>query len=121
MSWLAGAVVLAAAFELAGLAIPWRGLLFAYAASQVGGSLVPLPGGLGGVEGGLFGALALAGSPLTAALATAVIVYRVVGYWTVTLAGTAAAAAMTRRRLRTSPAMLSGRRIGGDGHSAGNQ
>ena len=104
-SWLAGAVVLAAAFELAGLAIPWRGLLFAYAASQVGGGLVPLPGGLGGVEGGLLGALALAGSPLTAALATAVIVYRVVGYWAVILAGAVAAAAMTRRRLRTPPAM----------------
>jgi len=105
MSWLAGAVVLAAAFELAGLAIPWRGLLFAYAASQVGGGLVPLPGGLGGVEGGLLGALALAGSPLTAALATAVIVYRVVGYWAVILAGAVAAAAMTRRRSRTPPAM----------------
>jgi uncharacterized membrane protein YbhN (UPF0104 family) len=118
MSWLAGAVVLAAAFELAGLAIPWRGLLFAYAASQVGG-LVPLPGGLGGVEGGLLGALALAGAPLTAALATAVIVYRVVGYWAVILAGAVAAAAMTSRRLRTPPVMLSGRRIGGDGHAAG--
>ena len=101
MSWLAGAVVLAAALELAGLAIPWRGLLFAYGASQVGGGLVPLPGGLGGVEGGLLGALALAGSPLTAALATAVIVYGVVGYWAVILAGAVAAAAMTRRRLRT--------------------
>jgi uncharacterized membrane protein YbhN (UPF0104 family) len=99
MSWLAGAVVLATAFELAGLAIPWRGLLFAYAASQVGGGLVPLPGGLGGVEGGLLG------SPLTAALATAVIVYRVVGYWAVILAGAVAAAAMTRRRSRTPPAM----------------
>ena len=67
MSWLADAVVLAAAFELAGLAIPWRRLLFAYAASKMGGGLVPLPGGLGGVEGGLLGALALADAPMSAA------------------------------------------------------
>lgn len=44
----------------------------------------------------------LAGAPLTVTLATAVIVYRVVGYWAVILAGAVAAAAMTRRRERHS-------------------
>jgi len=50
---LADAGVLAACFGLAGLPVPWRGLLLAYAAGQLAGRLVPLPGGLGGVEGGL--------------------------------------------------------------------
>jgi putative heme transporter len=93
---LADAGLLTACFGLAGLPVPWRGLLLAYAAGQLGGRLVPLPGGLGGVEGGLLGALALTGiSP--AAAAAAVIVYRVAGYWAVGATGSAVAAALTRR------------------------
>jgi uncharacterized membrane protein YbhN (UPF0104 family) len=93
---LADACLLAACFGLAGLPVPWRGLLFAYAAGQLGGRLVPLPGGLGGVEGGVLGALTLSGiSPAVAA--AAVIAYRVAGYWTVGAAGTTVAAALTRR------------------------
>ena len=42
---LADAGVLAACFGLAGLPVPWRGLLFAYAAGQLAGRLVPLPAG----------------------------------------------------------------------------
>jgi uncharacterized membrane protein YbhN (UPF0104 family) len=75
---LADTGVFAACFGLAGLAVPWRGLLFAYAAGQLGARLVPLPGGLGGVEGGVLGALTLTGRP-PAAAAAAIIVYRVVG------------------------------------------
>jgi uncharacterized membrane protein YbhN (UPF0104 family) len=93
---LADAGLLAACFGLAGLPVPWRGLLFAYAAGQLAGRLVPLPGGLGGVEGGVLGALTLTGTP-PAAAAAAVIVYRVAGYWAVGAAGTAAAATLTRR------------------------
>jgi uncharacterized membrane protein YbhN (UPF0104 family) len=93
---LADAGLLAACFGLAGLPVPWRGLLLAYAAGQLAGRLVPLPGGLGGVEGGVLGALALTGTP-PAAAAAAVIVYRVAGYWTVGAAGTAAASTLTRR------------------------
>ena len=99
MTWLADAAVLAAAFELAGLPVPWRGLLFAYAASQMTDGLIPLPGG---VEGGLLGALVLAGAPLTAATATAITVYRVVGYWAVDVAGIVTTAAMTHH-LPTPP------------------
>jgi putative heme transporter len=97
---LADVGVLAACFGLAGLPVPWRGLLFAYAAGQLAGRLVPLPGGLGGVEGGLLGALTLTGTPPTA-VAAAVIVYRVAGYWAVGAAGTAVAATLARRRPRT--------------------
>jgi len=94
---LADAGVLAACFGMAGLPVPWRGLLFAYAAGQLAGRLVPLPGGLGGVEGGVLGALTLTGTP-PAAAAAAVIVYRVTGYWAVGATGAAVAGALGRRR-----------------------
>jgi uncharacterized membrane protein YbhN (UPF0104 family) len=94
---LADAGVLAACFGLAGLPVPWRGLLFAYAAGQLAGRLVPLPGGLGGVEGGVLGGLMLTGIP-PAAAAAAVLVYRVAGYWAVGTAGTAVAVTFARRR-----------------------
>src|SRR5262249_50881190 len=66
---LADACVLAACFGLAGLPVPWRGLLFAYAAGQLAGRLVPLPRGLGGVEGGVLGGLMLTGIPPAAGAA----------------------------------------------------
>ncbi|HEY3034400.1 MAG TPA: lysylphosphatidylglycerol synthase domain-containing protein [Streptosporangiaceae bacterium] len=93
---LADAGVLTACFGLAGLPVPWRGLLLAYAAGQLAGRLVPLPGGLGGVEGGLLGALTLTGTP-PAAAAAAIIIYRVAGYWAVGVTGAAVAAALARR------------------------
>src|SRR5262249_11042571 len=49
---LADAGVLAACFGLAGLPVPWRGLLLAYAAGQLAGRLLPPPRGRGGGEGG---------------------------------------------------------------------
>jgi len=58
----------AATFGVARTPVPWHGLMLACAASQLGGALVPLPGGLGGVESGALGALALSGThPATAA------------------------------------------------------
>jgi uncharacterized membrane protein YbhN (UPF0104 family) len=96
LSVLAEAALLAAAFEVAGTPVPWRGLLLACAAGQLGARLVPLPGGLGGMEGGVLGALALTGTHPATAL-TAVIVYRVAGYWAPGAAGAATAALLTRR------------------------
>ena len=83
--------LLVGCFGLAGLPAPWRGLLFAYAAGQLAGRLVPLPGGLGGREGGALDALTLTGTP-AARVAVVVIVYRVAGYWANGATGTAAAA-----------------------------
>ena len=97
LSALAQAGLLAAAFEVAGTPVPWRGLLLAYAAGQLGAGLVPLPGGLGGVEGGVLGALALTGTHPATAM-TAVIIYRVAGYWAPGAAGAVVAAFLTRRR-----------------------
>ncbi len=96
LSVLAEAGLLAAAFEVAGTPVPWRGLLLACAAGQLGARLVPLPGGLGGMEGGVLGALAIAGTHPATAL-TAVIIYRVAGYWAPGAAGAVTAAVLTRR------------------------
>ena len=85
LSMLAEAGLLAAAFETVGTPVPWRGLLLAYAAGQ-----------LGGMEGGVLGALALTGTHPATAL-TAVIVYRVAGYWAPGAAGAVTAAVLTRR------------------------
>jgi hypothetical protein len=93
---LGEAGLLAAAFEVAGTPVPWRGLLLACAAGQLGARLVPLPGGLGGMEGGVLGALALTGTHPATAL-TGVIVYRVAGYWAPGAAGAVTAALLTLR------------------------
>lgn len=76
-NWGMDVVCLVAAFALLGLPVPWRDVLFAYAAAQVAGSLAPVPGGIGFVEGGMIGAFALAGTPATAAV-VATVVYRVI-------------------------------------------
>jgi uncharacterized membrane protein YbhN (UPF0104 family) len=95
---LADAGVFAACFGLAGLPVPWRALLFAYAAGQLAGRLVPLPGGLGGMEGGAFGALTLAGIPPSAA--AALVIYRIAGYWVLGTAGAASAVVLAGRARR---------------------
>ena len=67
--------MLGVAFAAFGEASPPAGvLLMAYLIGQLGG-LIPLPGGLGGVDGGLIGTLVLYGTGATAA-ATAVLAYR---------------------------------------------
>ncbi len=67
---------LAAAFAAFGGTPSFAAFLFAYVIGQLGG-LIPLPGGIGGIDGGLIGALTLYGSPLAQATA-AVLAYRVV-------------------------------------------
>src|SRR5262249_42576532 len=117
LSVLAEAGLLAAAFEMTGAAVPWRGLLLACAAGQLGGRLVPLPGGLGGVEGGVLGALALAGSHPAAAAGAAGVVYRVAGCWAPGGAGAVVAAGRARRP--PAPAVTGGK--DGDAHARARQ
>jgi uncharacterized protein (TIRG00374 family) len=76
-NWGLDVAVLVAAFPLLGLPVPWRAVLFAYAIAQIAGSLAPVPGGIGFVEGGMVGAFALAGTPVAAAL-LGTIVYRLI-------------------------------------------
>ncbi|MGH8995645.1 MAG: lysylphosphatidylglycerol synthase transmembrane domain-containing protein [Acidimicrobiales bacterium] len=86
-NWTLDVFVLIAAFGLLGLPIPWRAVLFAYAAAQVAGSLAPVPGGIGFVEGGMIGAFALAGSGVGDAVA-ATVIYRAVTCWLMAAVGT---------------------------------
>jgi uncharacterized membrane protein YbhN (UPF0104 family) len=65
---------LGAAFWAIGGLPPVGVLLLAYVIGQLGG-LIPLPGGIGGSDGGLIAALALYGTPLGTA-AAAVLAYR---------------------------------------------
>jgi uncharacterized membrane protein YbhN (UPF0104 family) len=67
-------LALTAAFEAVGAPPAAGALLLGYVVGQLGG-LIPTPGGIGGTDGGLVGALALYGTPLAAA-AAAVVLYR---------------------------------------------
>lgn len=85
-NWVFDVGCLIAAFSLLDLPIPWRNALFAYAVAQVAGSLAPVPGGIGFVEGGMVGAFALTGTPAGNAFA-ATIIYRFVTTWLVAAIG----------------------------------
>ncbi|MFZ0388106.1 MAG: lysylphosphatidylglycerol synthase transmembrane domain-containing protein [Solirubrobacteraceae bacterium] len=61
-------------FAAFGGGVPLGPLVLGYVVGQLGG-LIPLPGGIGGTDGGLIGALVLYGAPLSTATA-AVLAYR---------------------------------------------
>jgi uncharacterized protein (TIRG00374 family) len=60
------------------------------------GSLLPLPGGIGGVEGGMIGALAAFGVPGGRAV-VGVLAYRAISFWLPTLPGIAGYVALQSR------------------------
>ena len=70
----------------AGAAVPWHDLLLAYGAGIAAQSLSVTPGGFGVTEGTLSLALVAAGMHASRALA-AVLLYRLVSFWLVALAG----------------------------------
>jgi uncharacterized protein (TIRG00374 family) len=69
-------------------------VLMAYLVGQLGG-LLPIPGGIGGVDGGLIGALLVYGVPAAAA-AAAVVAYRAILFWLPLILGGAAFAALRK-------------------------
>jgi uncharacterized membrane protein YbhN (UPF0104 family)/pimeloyl-ACP methyl ester carboxylesterase len=85
-NWLADAGVLAVSILAVGAAVPWPDLLLAYGAGIAAQSFSVTPGGLGVAEGTLSLALVAAGLHASQALA-AVLLYRLVSFWLVTLAG----------------------------------
>jgi hypothetical protein len=75
-------------------------LIFAYTIGQLGG-LIPLPGGIGGTDGGLIGATVLYGATLVHA-AAAVLVYRVFQLGVPAILGTVAFIQLRRMLSRSA-------------------
>jgi putative heme transporter len=84
--WLSDFLCLVCSFGAVHAAVPWRGVLLAYGASVVVGSLPIVPGGLGIVEGSLAVVLVAYGASRVPTVA-AVLAFRIVNYWLVAAVG----------------------------------
>jgi uncharacterized membrane protein YbhN (UPF0104 family) len=92
--WAFDNAVLWATFQAVGADVPVSVVMMGYLIGQLGG-LLPLPGGVGGIDGGLIGTLVVFGAP-AAATAAAVLIYRVILFWLPLLGGAAAFASLRR-------------------------
>lgn len=97
-------MILWASFRAFGPAPPIAIVWLAYLIGELGG-LIPVPGGIGGVDAGLVGTLALYNVPLTAAT-SAVLAYRAVALWVPAVLGAFAFVAL-RRTLRDESSKIS--------------
>ncbi len=77
--WAFDNAVLWATFHAFDLSPPLTVILMGYLIGQLGG-LLPIPGGIGGIDGGLIGTLIVYGAP-AAGTAAAVLAYRVILFW----------------------------------------
>jgi uncharacterized protein (TIRG00374 family) len=111
-AWLIGGIVaylvfdvmiLWATFRAFGSAPPLAIVWIAYLIGELGG-LIPVPGGIGGVDAGLVGTLVLYNVPITAA-ASAVLAYRAIALWVPAILGSAAFVSL-RRTLRRESAEI---------------
>ncbi|HWC38138.1 MAG TPA: YbhN family protein, partial [Acidimicrobiales bacterium] len=104
-NWTMDAVVLTACILALGVGVPWRGVLVAYALTQVAASLPITPGGLGVVEGSLAALLVAYGMHLDQAVAVTLL-YRLVSFWALAPIGWTVWSAIElsqRRGIRTRP------------------
>ena len=92
--WAWDNAVLWATFHAFGQSPPITLILMGYLIGQLGG-LLPLPGGLGGIDGGLIGTLIVYGTPAAPTVA-AVLAYRVILFWLPLLAGAVAFISLRR-------------------------
>ncbi len=83
--WAFDIAVLGVSFRAFGGGVPVAVLVMGYFLGTLG-SLLPLPGGIGGVEGGMIGAFAAFGVPAGRAV-IAVLAYRAISFWLPTLPG----------------------------------
>lgn len=83
--WGFNIAVLWACFKAFGDAPQWPVIVMAYYVGMLG-NLLPLPGGVGGVDGGMIGAFAAFGEELGTA-AVAVLAYRAFAFWLPTIPG----------------------------------
>jgi uncharacterized membrane protein YbhN (UPF0104 family) len=83
--WAFDNAVIWATFHAFGVSPPLTVILMGYLIGQLGG-LLPLPGGIGGIDLGLIGALIAYGAP-AAPTAAAVLAYRIILFWLPLIAG----------------------------------
>jgi uncharacterized protein (TIRG00374 family) len=111
-AWLIGGIlaylifdvlILWATFRAFGAAPQPAILGMAYLIGELGG-LIPVPGGIGGVDAGLVGTFVLYNVPITAA-ASAVLAYRAIALWVPAILGSAAFVSL-RRTLRRESAEI---------------
>ena len=92
--WAFDNAVLWATFNAVGYSPEITVLLMGYLIGQLGG-LLPIPGGIGGIDGGLLGTLVVYGTP-AATTAAAVLAYRVILFWLPLVIGAAAFVSLRR-------------------------
>lgn len=96
--WYADIATLWAAFHAFGDPPPFFALVMAYFVGMVA-NLLPLPGGIGGVDGGMIGALIAFGVPSSLAI-VAVLTYRAFAFWLPTIPGALAYLQLRKTVLR---------------------
>ena len=86
--WIFDVATLWLAFRALGSAPPFGAIAMGYLIGMLA-NMIPIPGGIGAVDFGLVGMLAVYGAPLSTA-AAAVLIYRTISLWVPTLVGTVA-------------------------------
>jgi uncharacterized membrane protein YbhN (UPF0104 family) len=77
--------------------VPWQGVLVAYAVGQIGANLPITPGGIGVVEGSM-SVLLIAYGMHSATAVAAVLLYRIISFWSLVPVGWVLVGALARRR-----------------------
>ena len=98
--WFFDNAVLWATFHAFGMSPPITVVLMGYLIGQLGG-LLPIPGGVGGIDLGLIGVLVAYGTP-AAGTAAAVFAYHVILFWLPLIAGGITFAMLRRNMPRSS-------------------
>src|SRR3954451_1143450 len=93
--WAFDNLVLLATYAAVGDTPALSIVLMGYLIGQLGG-LLPLPGGVGGIDGGLIGVLVLYGAPVASTVAV-VLAYRLILFWVPLIIGTPAFVTLWRR------------------------
>jgi uncharacterized protein (TIRG00374 family) len=93
--WGFDIAVLGLSFRAFGQTVSVAVLVMGYFLGTLG-SLLPLPGGIGGVEGGMIGAFVAFGMPGSSAV-VGVLAYRAISFWLPTLPGVAGYIALRKR------------------------
>jgi hypothetical protein len=114
VSWVADCVCLAAAFWSVGAPAPWPGLVLAYGAGQLAGTLPLTIGGIGLVEGSLAVGLMAFGGRRGVTVA-AVLLYRLLSFWLLLPIGWTVWAVIARRARRDRRAASAALQIAGAG------